>query len=826
VTVSRFAVLLLVVAMPLAAFAQTPADRPDLQGSAPAPSTASEAPQIQLPKLDTPPLGPRKTAASEAPKTAISNGTPIAAGDITAGTFGSLQGGGLFTFPSGIAVNGSAPVAGTGAVMYGTLSRGVDAQITGTTSYNLALTGTATGAGTVNYGAYVGAANATGNNIGLVLAANTPPAGAGNFAILSQSQAQSSLAGNLGIGTSAPAARLDLASTTQVSERIRLSGQEYFQAGLTDTQGVSMILGVNRTGNRQLWFGDSAAVAPNTTNPVLRFVFGSLFPSTVIDAISTDGTTLKNISLVPWGGSIGIGTLAPLSRLQVVSTANGIADGIRISGFDFATSGSYLMLNKNSGTGTAATLQGGDNNSWTPLALNPSGGNVGVGTSAPTAQFQVTGSGYTTMAVGKRTDSPTISGLIALESSSGTWNMQNSSGDLILYSGATLATTTGTERLRLPSTGGIKFPDGTTQTTAFSSGAVSPTAMSPGTFGGSGTYTFPGNVTTVGAIKGNSHLSFMPWTLLAPAVGTTGYIRLMTPIAANESNMFSLHIYGYGYQNLQSMDIRCGGYAYTAAGLINATCTATGTDLPVQITTEPVNSVNMVVVRIGTLSNTWYYPHFSVEYDGWQVKDPAGFIWSVVNAVPAGAPALANMNYVASSNVNGGALTVGTTAGDTTVRMTVNGGVQVNGKLTANQVLGAVYQDVAEWVPAKGQLPAGTVVVLNRDKNNEVQASLNAYDTAVAGVVSAMPGLLLGVEAPEKAQIATTGRVKVKVDATAHPIKVGDLLVTSDKPGMAMFSQPVDVSGIKFHRPGTLIGKALEPLEGGEGEILVLLSLQ
>jgi hypothetical protein len=74
--------------------------------------------------------------------------------------------------------------------------------------------------------------------------------------------------------------------------------------------------------------------------------------------------------------------------------------------------------------------------------------------------------------------------------------------------------------------------------------------------------------------------------------------------------------------------------------------------------------------------------------------------------------------------------------------------------------------------------------------------------------------------------VATTGRVKVKVDATNGPIRIGDLLVTSDKPGVAMKSVPVDVSGIRMHRPGTLIGKALEPLAQGTGEILVLLSLQ
>ena len=39
-------------------------------------------------------------------------------------------------------------------------------------------------------------------------------------------------------------------------------------------------------------------------------------------------------------------------------------------------------------------------------------------------------------------------------------------------------------------------------------------------------------------------------------------------------------------------------------------------------------------------------------------------------------------------------------------------------------------------------------------------------------------------------------------------------------------SVPVELGGLRIHRPGTLIGKALEPLAQGTGEILVLLSLQ
>jgi hypothetical protein len=41
-----------------------------------------------------------------------------------------------------------------------------------------------------------------------------------------------------------------------------------------------------------------------------------------------------------------------------------------------------------------------------------------------------------------------------------------------------------------------------------------------------------------------------------------------------------------------------------------------------------------------------------------------------------------------------------------------------------------------------------------------------------------------------------------------------------------MKSEPVKVGGRLMHMPGTLIGKALEPLAKGRGEILVLLSLQ
>ena len=152
--------------------------------------------------------------------------------------------------------------------------------------------------------------------------------------------------------------------------------------------------------------------------------------------------------------------------------------------------------------------------------------------------------------------------------------------------------------------------------------------------------------------------------------------------------------------------------------------------------------------------------------------------------------------------------------------------LHVAGNITVDGNVAAKYQDVAEWVDSSQDLTPGTVVVLDASKANQVVASAQAYDSRVAGVISERPGLALGEKAEGRVLVATTGRIKMKVDATRGPIQIGDLLVTSGKEGFAMKSVPVEIGGVQIHRPGTLIGKALEPLLSGQGEILVLLSLQ
>src|SRR5205823_646556 len=70
-------------------------------------------------------------------------------------------------------------------------------------------------------------------------------------------------------------------------------------------------------------------------------------------------------------------------------------------------------------------------------------------------------------------------------------------------------------------------------------------------------------------------------------------------------------------------------------------------------------------------------------------------------------------------------------------RMTIatNGDITFVGTVSGTSIK-ANYQDVAEWVESSQQLVAGTVVVLDPDRANQVIRSTKPYDTTAAGVVS------------------------------------------------------------------------------------------
>src|SRR5206468_5888606 len=82
-------------------------------------------------------------------------------------------------------------------------------------------------------------------------------------------------------------------------------------------------------------------------------------------------------------------------------------------------------------------------------------------------------------------------------------------------------------------------------------------------------------------------------------------------------------------------------------------------------------------------------------------------------------------------------------------RLDVVGNANFTGTVTGGNIV-AKFQDVAEWVSVNEPVPAGTVVVLDPNCVNAVRPSSKAYDTSVAGVVSAEPGITLGEKADDK----------------------------------------------------------------------------
>jgi peptidyl-Asp metalloendopeptidase len=172
--------------------------------------------------------------------------------------------------------------------------------------------------------------------------------------------------------------------------------------------------------------------------------------------------------------------------------------------------------------------------------------------------------------------------------------------------------------------------------------------------------------------------------------------------------------------------------------------------------------------------------------------------------------------------------------------------------------------DVAEYVNVNEAVEPGDVVELDPHNPKHYRKARTPYSSLVVGVISSNPGLVLGLKLSEQAApqpdlgrllakranpspsiaqigqgtlllsgvsisgvamqsqgerplLALIGRVPVKVTTENGPIHPGDLLTSASKPGYAMRCESAEKC------EGAIIGKALEPLEEGEGLILVLL---
>ncbi|MEO1492232.1 MAG: hypothetical protein AAFV19_08790 [Pseudomonadota bacterium] len=134
--------------------------------------------------------------------------------------------------------------------------------------------------------------------------------------------------------------------------------------------------------------------------------------------------------------------------------------------------------------------------------------------------------------------------------------------------------------------------------------------------------------------------------------------------------------------------------------------------------------------------------------------------------------------------------------------------------------------DCAEEFKIAGDMAAEPGMVMVLDENGDLTPCTSAFDRGAVGVISGAvqyrPGIVLDrqPEATDRAPVALMGKVCVCVTDANGPIRIGDLLTTSDLPGHAMRAGTAEESF------GAVVGKALGPHDEGTGMIPMVIALQ
>jgi hypothetical protein len=105
----------------------------------------------------------------------------------------------------------------------------------------------------------------------------------------------------------------------------------------------------------------------------------------------------------------------------------------------------------------------------------------------------------------------------------------------------------------------------------------------------------------------------------------------------------------------------------------------------------------------------------------------------------------------------------------------------------------------------------------------EVETDPTGASAGGKEIPSTMPGPI----APnEYLLVVVQGPALVKVDAAAGAIQPGDLLSSAGQTGYASKAAELTIEGVRTTVPGTVFGKALEPLDSGQELIYVFVTLQ
>jgi len=213
--------------------------------------------------------------------------------------------------------------------------------------------------------------------------------------------------GNVGIGTTSPSQKLDVSSTTAGAQNIAItklnsgtgnenSGNLYF-----DNYGPANLARNSGTELGSIYFRSSqpSSAAIQNSARIQAIADGTQTglntQGAVTFAVVPSGSTLVEAMRISSAGNVGIGVSNPLTNLQIgkatvtfptLGTASG---NLSLTNNSTALWGMYVGLD-GSGSGWIQQMRNDSAIAYN-LALNPLGGNVGIGTTSPYSKLTVAG---------------------------------------------------------------------------------------------------------------------------------------------------------------------------------------------------------------------------------------------------------------------------------------------------------------------------------------------------------------------------------------------------------------------------------------------------
>jgi hypothetical protein len=305
---------------------------------------------------------------------------------------------------------------------------------------------------------YLGTTNRTiysGGSANLSLQVNT-----GQLIFLRSNGANESMRidadGDLGVGTSSPAARVHIVASG-------LAGQFRIQDVTTDATTKNGVVGGGHYTNAEEPFSGMLLRSAATDNKVdigggvsTMNAATSIVFSTAANTTTLTGTERMRIDST---GSVGIGTSSPTSNLQIYNanaaiTTNEVAaagSGVASTRLKYSTNhfGFYV--------GSANALVTYDYGAAAERMRINASGNVGIGTSSPDTLVTISASGVNGLNLSQDLGNSVLSSRLMLSNATAgqTAAILNNTGSLLFSTGATVNSSSGTERMRIDTSGNV-----------------------------------------------------------------------------------------------------------------------------------------------------------------------------------------------------------------------------------------------------------------------------------------------------------------------------------------------------------------------------------